>query len=221
MSETNPILQLNTRFRGYYPVVIDVETAGFNPQTDALLELAASFLTVNERNQLCVEKTVHFHIQPFEGANLEEAALKFTGIDPFSPLRAAVSEKQALQDLFAQVRQYQKKHECQRSIIVAHNAHFDLRFVMAAAERVGCKRNPFHPFTCFDTATLAGLAYGHTVLAKTCHLAGIPFDGSQAHNALYDTEKTAELFCKIVNNWQDRGGWPLVDTEATTQEHTS
>ncbi len=216
MSETVPALQLKSRFRGYYPVVIDVETAGFNSETDALLEIAACLLTMNEQDQLIIAKTLHFQIEPFEGANLETHALKFTGIDPHSALRGAVCETKALNEMFSEIRSYQKQHDCQRSLIVAHNAHFDLNFVMAAAKRIATKHNPFHPFTCFDTATLSALAYGHTVLAKTCCLAGIPFDGSQAHNALYDAQKTATLFCKIVNQWHQMGGWPLVEQQETS-----
>lgn len=206
---SNPEPDLKSRFRGYYPVVIDVETAGFNAKTDALLEIAASLLTMDSQGQLCVLETLHFPIHPFEGANLEESALKFTGIDPYNPLRGAIHEKDAFSTLFQRIAEQQKAHHCQRSIIVGHNAHFDLQFVFAAAERIKAKRNPFHPFSCFDTATLAGLAYGQTVLAKACALAGIEFDGKQAHSALYDTQKTAALFCTVVNKWQSLGGWPM------------
>ncbi|MBK0814798.1 ribonuclease T, partial [Escherichia coli O25b:H4-ST131] len=80
---------------------------------------------------------------------------------------------------------------------------------MTAAERAGLKRNPFHPFVTFDTAALSGLALGQTVLSKACIAAGMPFDGAQAHSALYDTEQTAQLFCEIVNRWKRLGGWPL------------
>ena len=92
--------------------------------------------------------------------------------------------------------------------MVAHNATFDHSFTMTAAERAGLKRNPFHPFVTFDTAALSGLALGQTVLSKACIAAGMPFDGAQAHSALYDTEQTAQLFCEIVNRWKRLGGWP-------------
>ncbi|MHB1799788.1 MAG: ribonuclease T, partial [Vulcanimicrobiaceae bacterium] len=65
-----------------------------------------------------------------------------------------------------------------------------------------CKRSPFHPFSCFDTVSLAGLAYGQTVLARALQAAGIEWDAAQAHSAVYDAERTAELFCTIVNRWQ-------------------
>lgn len=200
--------QLNQRFRGYFPVIIDVETAGFNAQTDALLELAAVTTAMDENGVLFPDKTFHYHIDPFEGANLEKAALDFNGIDPFCALRGAIHESDAMKDLCKQVRKAQKEVDCQRSVIVAHNAAFDQGFVNAALQRCDIKRTPFHPFVSFDTTTLAGLALGQTVLIKACEAAGIAFDQNEAHSALYDTQKTAELFCFIVNKWKDLGGWP-------------
>ena len=199
------------RFRGYFPIVIDVETAGFNAQTDALLEIAASVLTMdNKSGMLSIDETIQFNVEPFEGANLEKKALEFTGIDPTNPLRGAVSEDEALKEIFKLVRKKMKAAGCQRAVMVAHNAAFDLGFLNAAVERCNIKRSPFHPFVSFDTTTLSGLALGQTVLAKACEVANIEFSNSEAHTALYDTEKTAELFCYIVNKWQSLGGWPLV-----------
>lgn len=199
---------LKNRFRGYFPVIIDVETAGFNAQTDALLELAAVTCKMNEDGFLEPDQKCHFHIQPFAGANINPDSLKFNGIDIDNPLRGAVPETEAITGLFQMVRRGQKDAECKRSIIVAHNAVFDQSFVMAAAQRTGVKRNPFHPFGMFDTATLSGFMFGQTVLAKACETAKIPFDNQQAHSALYDTERTAELFCLMVNRLKTLGGFP-------------
>lgn len=209
MAEKNNLNTLNSRFRGYYPVVIDVETAGFNAQRDALLEIAAVTLQMDKEGWLQPDEILHFHIEPFEGANLQPEALAFNGIDPGNPLRGAISEYTALKTIFKTVRNGIKNKECNRAIIVAHNASFDHSFVMAAAERAGLKRNPFHPFATFDTAALSGLVLGQTVLAKACAAAGIPFDNSQAHSALYDTGQTTALFCELVNRWKRLGGWPL------------
>lgn len=214
MTDSTQPLGLKARFRGYFPVVIDVETAGFNAKTDALLEICAITLTMDEQGNLLPATTMHFHIEPFEGANIEQEALDFIGMrDPFSPLRGAVTEAEALKDIFRQIRKEQKAHNCSRAIIVAHNAQFDHSFVLAASERTKLKRVPFHPFATFDTATLSGLAYGQTVLAKACRSAGMEFDNKEAHSALYDTQKTAELFCGIVNKWKQLGGWPLQGEE--------
>ena len=204
---------LKDRFRGYYPVVIDVETAGFNPKTDALLEMAATTLKMDQDGWLSIDQTIHFHVEPFEGANIEKAAIEFNGIDPFNPLRGAVSEHDALHETFKIIRKGRKAEDCNRASVVAHNATFDHSFIMAASERASLKRNPFHPFATFDTAALSGLALGQTVLAKACRAAEIPFDNDEAHSALYDTERTAELFCYIVNKWKALGGWPLTNEE--------
>lgn len=207
MSHTKP--QLVNRFRGYFPVIIDVETAGFNANTDALLEIAAVTLHMDENGMLHPDQTYHAHIHPFEGANLEPAALEFNGIDPNCALRGAIDEDEAIKELCKTIRKQQKAAECQRSVIVAHNANFDQGFVNAAIERCNIKRTPFHPFVSFDTTTLSGLALGQTVLVKACQAAEIAFDQKEAHSALYDAQKTAELFCYIVNRYASLGGWPL------------
>ncbi len=190
MSENAQLNGLCDRFRGFYPVVIDVETAGFNAKTDALLEIAAITLKMDEQGWLMPDETLHFHVEPFEGANLQPEALAFNGINPHDPERGAVSEYDALHAIFKMVRKGMKESDCSRAIMVAHNATFDHSFTMTAAERAGLKRNPFHPFVTFDTAALSGLALGQTVLSKACIAAGMPFDGAQAHSALYDTEQT-------------------------------
>jgi ribonuclease T len=214
MSEQNELNTLKSRFRGYFPVVIDVETAGFNAKTDALLEICAVTLQMDEDGWLKPASTIHFHVAPFEGAVLHKEALEFNGIrDPFSPLRGAVSEETALKEIYKQIRKEQKTADCSRAIMVAHNANFDHSFVMEASERARLKRNPFHPFATFDTAALSGLAFGQTVLAKACKTAGVAFDNKEAHSALYDTERTAELFCEIVNKWKKLGGWPLFESQ--------
>lgn len=192
---------ISQRFRGYLPVVVDVETAGFDARSDALLEIAAVILRMDNDGRLEPAETVSCHIQPFEGANLDPKALAFNGIDPFHPFRAALPEKEALDHVFRPVRHAVKASGCKRAILVGHNAFFDLGFINAAAERTAYKRNPFHPFSTFDTVTLAGLAYGQTVLARAVIAAGIAWEANEAHSAIYDTEKTAELFCHIVNRW--------------------
>ncbi|MBV1872181.1 MAG: ribonuclease T [Gammaproteobacteria bacterium] len=204
--ETYPLIA--SRFRGFLPVVIDVETGGFNANTDALLEVAAVCLTMNDAGIMEIESEHFYNVQPFIGANIEEAALKFTGIDPHNPLRSAVNEHKAMTNILGPIRAAVKRNHCTRAILVGHNATFDLSFINAAVERCKIKRNPFHPFSAFDTASLAGLAYGQTVLAKACEAAEIPFEPAHAHSAIYDCRVTAELFCKIVNRWKDLGGWP-------------
>jgi len=203
MSTVNDKAIFAKRFRGFLPVVVDVETGGFDPQTDALLEIAAVLLTMDERGYIHRHKTLAHHVLPFPGANLDAEALAFNGIDPYHPFRNAASEQDALKSIFSAVSKWVKENNCTRAILVGHNAFFDLGFLNAAVKRNNIKRNPFHPFSSFDTATLAGVAFGQTVLARAVQAAGIEWDSSEAHSAIYDAERTADLFCKIVNYWDE------------------
>ena len=192
---------ISKRFRGFFPVIIDVETAGFNSQKDALLEIAAVTLALNDKNFWCIDEVISKHVKPFEGANLEVASLEFTGIDPDHPFRKqiAVSESEALNEIFQVVRKKIKDNNCTRAILVGHNSSFDLSFLNACVERNNIKRNPFHPFSTFDTVTLAGLVYGQTVLSRAAIAAGLEWDEKEAHSARYDAKQTALLFCEIIN----------------------
>ena len=192
---------LARRFRGQLPIVIDVQTSGLNSATDALLEIAAVTLIMDEKGRLCCDQTFACHVEPFAGARLEKEALEITGIDPFHPLRFALPERQALYRIFAAVKDQLEKTGCYRAILVGHNAWFDLSFILAAVKRTGIRHHPFHTFTTFDTASLSAVALGETVLARAARRARIPFDIQQAHSAIYDVERTAELFCHIVNKW--------------------
>jgi ribonuclease T len=190
------------RFRGFLPVVVDVETGGFNSKTDALLEIAAVLVDFGDGGILTRGETIRFHVKPFEGANMEPASLAINGIDPDHPLRPAIDERDALQRLFRGVRKAVRDNGCSRAILVGHNAAFDLAFLNEAVARSEIKRNPFHTFSCFDTATLCGVAFGQTVLARAVAVAGFEWDEESAHSAAYDAEITADLFCEIVNRFQ-------------------
>ncbi len=196
-------LPINKRFRGYLPIVVDVETAGWNAKRDALLEVAAVILKRDSRGFWQRDETHFCHIIPFEGANLEKEALDFLGVDPYHPFRFAVTEAEGLESIFKPIEKALKKYGCSRAILVGHNPSFDLNFIKAASDRTKIK-SPFHWFSTFDTGTLGGLAFGQTVLAKAVYAAGFKWDTSEAHSAIYDAERTADLFCAIVNLW-DKG----------------
>ena len=197
-----PPITMATRFRGFLPVVVDVETGGFNARTDALLEIAAVLIEMRADGSLARGETFRYHVQPFEGSNLEPASLAVNGIDPYHPLRPAIPEADALQRIFQQVRNAVRAAECTRAVLVGHNSFFDLNFLNAAVERAQIKRNPFHPFSSFDTATLGGVAYGQTVMMRATLAAGFDWDSASAHSAGYDAERTAELFCAVCNQFQ-------------------
>lgn len=197
------------RFRGYLPVVMDIETSGFNANTDAILEIGASIVQMDADGRVRPGEVIFHHVEPFPGAHLDPSSLSFTGIDPFHPFRFAIHEREALADVFRAVRRAVRETGCQRAVLVAHNAAFDQSFLNAAISRNRIKRRPFHPFSALDTASLAALAYGQTVLRRACQSAGIAFDPHEAHSACYDVARAADLFCAIVNRYRDLGGWPL------------
>lgn len=215
-NDKSPMAQ---RFRGFMPIIVDVETGGFNPNTDALLEIAGVSIVMQADGSLARGETWRFHVQPFPGANLEAASLAVNGItDPFHPLRPALPEKDALTRLFTEIRRVVKDNGCNRAVLVGHNAYFDLNFLNAAVTRCDIKRNPFHPFSCFDTVTLAGVAFGQTVLAKAAAAAGMKWDSSEAHSAAYDAELTADLFCLICNKFRGVYDMHLHESYFATQE---
>jgi ribonuclease T len=194
--------RLAERFRGFLPVVVDVETGGFDAERDALLEICAIVVHMDDNGHVYPGEPVSTHVVPFPGANIDPRALEITGIDPTHPFRDAKDERDALDLIFQPVRKAVRHYECQRAILVGHNAAFDLGFVNAAIRRTGHKRSPFHPFSAFDTVSFAGLAYGQTVLSRAVQAAGLAWDGDEAHSAVYDAERTAELFCQIINRWK-------------------
>lgn len=193
--------RLASRFRGFLPVVVDVETGGFDWNRHALLEIAVAPIDLDESGQLVVGPLTSSHVVPAEGTEIDPRSLEVTGIVLDHPFRDAKPERVALDLVFAPVREAMRRHGCQRAILVGHNAHFDLNFLNAAIARCHHKRSPFHPFSVFDTVTLAGIAYGQTVLSRAVQAAGLEWDNNEAHSAVYDTERTAQLFCRIVNGW--------------------
>lgn len=192
--------RMKSRFRGFLPVVVDLETGGFEKDVHGLLQIGAASLRFTN-DALDIEELVTWNVRPHPDTRVEGASLQLTGIDLDDPARRAEPEGAAVRELFRFARRAVRRHGCQRAVLTGHNAHFDHGFVTSAAARSGVKRSPFHPFTVIDTASLAAVAYGHTVLSEACQRAGLGFEGARAHAAGYDVEATARLFCAIVNAW--------------------
>lgn len=190
---------LKDRFRKYLPVVVDLETGGFNSKENAILEIAITL--IEEIDELLVVGDTHrYHIEPYEDLIVEDESLEFTKIKLNHPLRNAVSEKDALKELFTIINKEKSKYECSRAILVGHNAHFDLSFLNEAITRNNIKRSPFHPFSVLDTVSLGALATQQTVLARICDSLSIDYDSNEAHSAAYDSKVTAKVFCRVIND---------------------
>ena len=190
-------MRLAKRFRGFLPIVVDIETAGFDPDKNAILEIAVIFMDYQDGKLMPID-TFHEHIIPEPGLALDEEALEFTKIIPDHPFRYAVSEKQMLQTLQEKIQLYCDQLNCSRAVLVGHNGQFDLSFIQAALLRQDIKML-LHRFLVFDTATLSAAFLGETVLARAVRRSGKPFDEKEAHGALYDATVTAELFSDLIS----------------------
>ena len=195
---------LNQRFRKYLPVVVDLETGGFDPINNAILEIAVTLIGQNDKYELVVLDTHRYHIDPYKDLIVEQESLDFTKIKLDHPLRKAVSEKEALKELFKIINKAKSEYSCSRAILVGHNAHFDLAFIKESIKRNNIKKSPFHPFSVLDTVSLGAIHTQQTVLARVCESLSIDYDSNEAHSAAYDAEITAKVFCNIINLFDNK-----------------
>tara|TARA_B100000287_G_scaffold434112_1_gene497646 strand:+ start:1158 stop:1763 length:606 start_codon:yes stop_codon:yes gene_type:complete len=193
---------LKDRFRKFLPVVVDLETGGFDPKKNAILEIAIQLID-EDNSKLILGDSHRYHINPFNGLIVNKDALEFLKLDLNHPLRIAIQEEDALKEAFKLINKQRSKYECSRAILVGHNAFFDHSFLLEACLRNNIKKSPFHPFSIIDTVSLGALATKQTVLAKICKELDIIYENEEAHSAAYDAMVTAQVFCKIVNNYDN------------------
>jgi len=191
---------LKERFRKFLPVVVDLETGGFDPKNNAILEIAIQLIDEND-SMLILGESHRFHINPFDGLIIDNDALEFLKLDLNHPLRQAVNEKFALKEIFQIINKQKSKFDCSRAILVGHNAFFDHSFLLEACKRNNIKKSPFHSFSLIDTVSLGVLATKQTVLARICKELDVSYNNEEAHSAAYDAMVTAQVFCKIINNF--------------------
>jgi len=191
---------LKDRFRKFLPVIVDLETGGFDSKKNAILEIAIQLID-EEDSKLILGDSYRYHINPFEGLKVDKESLEFLRLDLNHPLRSAVEEEYALKESFKIINKHKSKYECSRAILVGHNAFFDHSFLKEACNRNNIKKSPFHPFSLIDTVSLGVLATQQTVLARVCKELDISYINEEAHSAAYDAEVTAQVFCKIINDY--------------------
>ena len=154
-----------------------------------------------EKNMLSIYDFDHYHVVPKKYTRITNTALSFNKIIPDHPFRLALEEKKVLCKLYGKIKKNVKENKCLKAVLVGHNAWFDLSFLVEANKRNKITNMPLHQFTSFDTATLGALVYGQTVLSQILNAAHIKFNDEKAHSALYDAIKTAQLFCKVINQF--------------------
>ena len=193
---------LKDRFRKFLPVVVDLETGGFDAKKNAILEIAIQLID-EDNSKLILGDAHRYHINPFTGLIVDKDALEFLKLDLNHPLRIAVEEDYALKEAFKLIDKQRSKYDCSRAILVGHNAFFDHSFILEACLRNKIKKSPFHPFSLIDTVSLGVLATKQTVLARICKELDIVYENEEAHSAAYDARITAQVFCKIINNYDN------------------
>lgn len=164
--------------------VVDLETTGFNPQKDRIVQMAA--VLVNGRGE--VVDTFDTVVRPESPEQYEHGAEHVHGIsremvENGMPLRSALSRIWSLTD---------------GRVFTAHNAKFDISFLEAESERVGMKRQVDNYL---DTLALARQADSdrqrkHSLQAL-CEHYGVTVE--RAHEAMSDAKATATILMKLID----------------------
>lgn len=167
-------------------VVFDVETTGLSNQYDKIIELAA----VKVHNGEIIDKFERFS-NPHE--RLSETIINLTHITD-DMLTGAPEIEEVLKEF---------KEWVGDAIYVAHNASFDMGFIDTGYERLG-----FGPSTngVIDTLELSrtiNTEYGKHGLNFLAKKYGVEL--TQHHRAIYDTEATAYIFIKMVQQMKELG----------------
>ena len=71
---------LKDRFRKFLPVVVDLETGGFDPKKNAILEIAIQLID-EDNSKLILGDSHRYHINPFNGLIVNKDALEFLKLD--------------------------------------------------------------------------------------------------------------------------------------------
>ena len=203
----NDTLPMQNRFRGFMPVVIDVECGGFIPYR-CTVGNCRSVVGDSGDGSLAAWGNWRYHVQPFP-APTSNGVTRCDGLSILFTRYAQRFQRRSAHAIVQEISQAMKDNDCTRAILVGHNACFDLNFLNAAVARTEIKRNPFHPFSSFDTATLAGVAFGQTGYRsrfKRPESLGIRTNAFGA----YDAQQTADCFARSANE----GTGDVADQEA-------
>ncbi|MCM1120006.1 MAG: PolC-type DNA polymerase III [bacterium] len=175
-------------------VVFDIETTGFSPVNNRIIEIGAVKVEqgeITERFSSFVNPDVPI---PFE---IE----KLTGIND-----SMVVDAPTIEDVLPQFLEF-----CEGCVLVAHNASFDMSFIME-----NCKRQGFSDqFTYVDTVGIARILLPnqakHTLDAVAKSM-GVSLENH--HRAVDDAEATARIFEKFIPLLRENGAQNLAQVNA-------
>lgn len=166
-------------------VVFDIETTGFSPVHDRIIEIGAVKVEKGE-----IKERFSSFVNPDVPIPLEIE--KLTGIHDGMVVDAPMIEE-ALPHFL---------EFCQDAVLVAHNASFDMSFIIENTHRLGMKKE----FTYVDTVGIARLLLPHQAKHKLDAVAktlGISLENH--HRAVDDAEATAEIFLKFIPMLREAG----------------
>lgn len=166
-------------------VVFDIETTGFSPVHDRIIEIGAVKVEKGE-----IKERFSSFVNPDVPIPLEIE--KLTGIHDGMVVDAPMIEE-ALPHFL---------EFCQDAVLVAHNASFDMSFIIENTHRLGLKKE----FTYVDTVGIARLLLPHQAKHKLDAVAktlGISLENH--HRAVDDAGATAEIFLKFIPMLREAG----------------
>ena len=166
-------------------VVFDIETTGFSPVNNKIIEIGAVKIQQGEI-------TDRFSVFVNPGVPIPFEIEKLTSIND-----SMVMDAPPIEVILPQFLDF-----CQDAVLVAHNANFDMSFIMENAKRQGISRK----FTFVDTLGIARVLLTHQAkhtldaVAKT-----LSISLENHHRAVDDAECTAHIFLKFSAMLRERG----------------
>ena len=166
-------------------VVFDIETTGFSPVNNKIIEIGAVKIQQGEI-------TDRFSVFVNPGVPIPFEIEKLTSIND-----SMVMDAPPIEVILPQFLDF-----CQNAVLVAHNANFDMSFIMENAKRQGLLRK----FTFVDTLGIARVLLTHQAkhtldaVAKT-----LSISLENHHRAVDDAECTAHIFLKFSAMLRERG----------------
>jgi DNA polymerase III subunit epsilon len=176
-------------------VVFDLETTGFSPATDEIIEIGAIRVARNAESHLTFQSLV----KPSRGVSAEITGLTGITQEMLNAQGRPISEALPLFLEFA--------GDCP---LVAYNATFDMRFVREAARRCGLSFP--NPYTCALQRSRKAWPELHSYklvdLAKLHNL-----ETNDSHRALGDCERTVHIFVQAVELVDEKIQWTTVPVD--------